>query len=196
MNTKKESWNDYYKKISRKPPSLLLKVALNEVKQIGIAYDLGAGAGVDSKFLAKQGWNVFAVDKEPSSINFIRKIKTVRGDIKPVLSNFEELTLQKAHLIFASFSLPFCSPCKFPFLWNKIQSSLVGGGILAGTLLGNNDSWVKDSNGGMTFQTNKQILDLFEDYEILYFDEQEEDRPTALGKQKHWHVYSFVVRKH
>jgi hypothetical protein len=47
----------------------------------------------------------------------------------------------------------------------------------------------------MSFQNENSLIELFKDYDIIFFDELEEDKETALGTMKHWHIYSFILRK-
>lgn len=47
----------------------------------------------------------------------------------------------------------------------------------------------------MVFLSQEQVLNLFKDFEILYFKETEKDGQTALGKTKHWNTYEIIARK-
>lgn len=47
----------------------------------------------------------------------------------------------------------------------------------------------------MVFLSKEQVLDLFEDFEIIDFKENEKDGKTALGKIKHWHTYEVIAKK-
>jgi 2-polyprenyl-3-methyl-5-hydroxy-6-metoxy-1,4-benzoquinol methylase len=65
-------WNEYYENTNEtwaKPDSDLIA----EVEQIptGAALDLGAGEGVNSLWLAEQGWQVTAVDFAPAAVRKI-----------------------------------------------------------------------------------------------------------------------------
>ena len=47
----------------------------------------------------------------------------------------------------------------------------------------------------MSFFSKKEVEQLFKDFEITKFDEIEMDKPTALGKQKHWHFFNLIAKK-
>ena len=47
----------------------------------------------------------------------------------------------------------------------------------------------------MTFLTKEQVLDLFKDFEIIEFKENEKDGKTGLGKIKHWHTFNVIAKK-
>ena len=47
----------------------------------------------------------------------------------------------------------------------------------------------------MVFLSKKQIFDMLEKFEIIEFKEEEKDGKTALGKMKHWHIYSVIAKK-
>ena len=41
----------------------------------------------------------------------------------------------------------------------------------------------------------EDVIELFKDFDILEFGEIEKDRPTSLGKMKHWHTFEVIARK-
>ena len=190
MNKK---WERYYKITSGRKVNSILEQALEYIDSPGVAYDMGAGAGVEVKHLLRRNWTVHAVDNEESSLNFIKKsigsCKALKLDLVP----FHKLKMERCKLIFGSASFPFCHPKHFNKFWNQMRKSLQKDGIISGTFFGYKDDW--SSTPTMSFQNEAKLIELFKDYEILFFDELEEDKETALGTMKHWHIYSFVLRK-
>lgn len=47
----------------------------------------------------------------------------------------------------------------------------------------------------MVFLLKKEVLELFKNFDIIHFEEIEEDRKTALGVEKHWHIYDVIAKK-
>ena len=47
----------------------------------------------------------------------------------------------------------------------------------------------------MVFLSREQVLELFSQFEIIYFNENEEDKKTGMGKLKHWHTFDVIARK-
>ena len=47
----------------------------------------------------------------------------------------------------------------------------------------------------MTFLTKKQVIELFENFEIIELNEVEKDNFTGLGKMKHWHIFNVIAKK-
>lgn len=47
----------------------------------------------------------------------------------------------------------------------------------------------------MIFLDKQQVLDLFEEFEIISFKEIEKDGTTGLGQQKHWHIFDVIAKK-
>ena len=41
----------------------------------------------------------------------------------------------------------------------------------------------------------EEVLKLFEDFEIISFNEVERDGKTGLGKIKHWHTFEIIAKK-
>ncbi len=195
------NWSDYYKAIANRPPRETLLTALinfeSETRKAGgrIAIDLGCGEGRDTVELLHQGWKVIAIDGEKEAISRLLK----RTDINTALlqtciAQFENIQLvESVDLINASFSLPFCAPESFSDLWNKIVSSLLPGGRFCGHLFGNHDSWAADSS--MNHHTVSEVEVLLTPFDIELFDEQDYPGKTALGKEKHWHIFHIVARK-
>ena len=196
------SWSEYYKVVNNRPPrdtlvKALLEFELENRNVKGLyANDLGCGAGNDTAELLSRGFKVFATDKEKESIKIIRSKfrKFVQnGNLKTKAVSFEDIKLPEAHLINASYSLPFCHPGHFDNLWNKIQTSIKLNGRFSGNFFGEKDTWAV--NKDMTFLTKKITKHLFDDFDIEIFEERDEDGETASGEKKHWHVFSVVARK-
>ncbi len=108
-------------------------------------------------------------------------------------SPFKNLSLNPCNLLVANYSLSFCDEKNFENLWNKIVNSISKNGYFVGNFFGKNDSWSKKTN--MTFFTKKEVLNLFSSFEIINFLEIEKDDKTALGKQKHWHIFDIIAKK-
>ena len=108
--------------------------------------------------------------------------------------NFECLELEKNNLIVANYSLPFCNKNNFKDLWNKINKSILKDGYFVGNLFGNKVEW-KSTKEKMFFLTEKQVIELFKNFDIIEFKEVEKDDFTGLGKMKHWHIFNVIAKK-
>ncbi|MGB3636169.1 MAG: class I SAM-dependent methyltransferase [Rivularia sp. (in: cyanobacteria)] len=209
-NVAPRSWSDYYKAIANRPPRETLLTALTNFErdlskaESKIAVDLGCGEGRDTVELLRRGWNVIAIDAEEEAITRLLQ----RSDINTKLlqthvAQFENIRLpESVNLINASFSLPFCEPKSFADLWNKIVCSLAHGGRFSGQLFGDTrsvmppayrDSWAADST--INHHTLSDVESLLQLFEIESLKEEASDGKTALGKEKHWHIFHIVARK-
>lgn len=47
----------------------------------------------------------------------------------------------------------------------------------------------------MVFLSKEQVLNLFDKFEIIDFQEIEKDGKTGLGKIKHWHTFDIIAKK-
>lgn len=56
------------------------------------------------------------------------------------------------------------------------------------------DSWV-ETKPKVVFLLKEKVLALFKNFDIIHFKEIEEDRKTALGVEKHWHIYVVIAKK-
>ena len=186
MSEEDHGWEDYYQKIKgRAPRQLLLDVLAHFTNKSTStqrnAIDLGCGDGTETAVLLEQGWNVLALDGEPISVqHLLAKVpKEQQARLQTQIAKFEDVSLPSADLIHASFSLPFCAPEHFDAFWAKIVGANKPGGRSAGQFFGVRDSWANEPD--MTFHTEDQVHKLFENFEIEYFHEMDEDSNSASG---------------
>jgi SAM-dependent methyltransferase len=196
-------WAAYYRAVEGRPPRPTLLKALSlfdselNRKNANTCYaiDLGCGDGRDTVELLQRGWRVLGIDAEAEAIERLRQ----RPDadftrLTTEITRFELLTLPRSvDLINASFTLPFCPPARFPHLWSEIVASLRSGGRFCGQLFGERDSWATDP--AMTHHSRKQVEVLLQPFVVEYFEEEEQPGTTALGEEKHWHIFHIVARK-
>lgn len=165
----------------------------------GIAIEFGPGAGIETKFLLENGWNVKCVDIFEESE---KRIQDNLSEEEKLRFNFEksefesiDLEREKYDLAVGYNSLHFCRKDHFPEFFEKITDSLKSGGILMCNLLGQNDEWVKNRNN-MTFFSKEELNSLLEkNYEVEVLKEIENDGIKADGTPKHWHIFTIRARK-
>jgi SAM-dependent methyltransferase len=190
-------WARYYAATVGHEPRPLLRAAC-ELLGAGAgrtAIDLGCGSGDDALALLAWGWSVVAVDQQPAGLDLLRDRVPAHsaGQVQIVCASFTEATLPRAHLIHASYSLPFCAPGDFPDAWAGIRRALAPGGIFAGQLFGIHDSWAA-TRPYMSFHRPGQARQLLEGLQVLRLEETERDG-TAVSGPKHWHVYDILARQ-
>jgi SAM-dependent methyltransferase len=194
-------WSAYYSAVDGRPPrdTLLTALARFEAEKSTIgcpfAVDLGCGEGRDTVELLRRGWRVLGIDGEQEAIARLLSRPDINRDrLETQVIRFEEVLLPEAvDLVNASFSLPFCPPEYFLGLWEKIVSSLRSGGRFCGQLFGDRDSWAIYTS--MNHHTRKQVEVLLQPFEVEVFEEEDHPGKTALGQQKHWHLFQIVARK-
>ena len=185
----------YYNNTKNIPPNYITQKFIKLKIKPTNAIELGCGAGRDTEYLIKNGWNVLAIDKEyVKSIITSRLSKEEQKNCKFSKQEFENLQLEKTNLIVANFSLPFCNQKQFEKLWNKINKSILKNGYFVGNFFGNNDEWKKQEEE-MTFLTKEQVIELFKNFEIIDFKEVEKDCFNGLGIMKHRHIFNVIAKK-
>lgn len=189
-------WNEYHKVTNNIPPRKNIVNFINNHKELsGMAIDIGCGAGNDTIYLIQNSWNVLAIDGTDVENSIKEKLNNEEKEkFSFQVQKFEELKLPKSDLIISNNALPFCNKEYFYTMWEEICNSINYDGYFVGNLFGINDEWntPKDKR---TFLNKEQVIDLFKDFEIISLKEFEKDRPTALGKMKHWHTFEVVARK-
>ena len=185
----------YYENTQNALPHKNVLEFMDIEKNVGIAIDLGCGAGRDTVYLIKNGWNVIAADREDTKQIITSKLGYKELErLKFIQSEFENIELKKNNLVIANYSIPFCNKDKFYDLWNKIINSIEKNGYFVGNFFGKNDEW-NNEKSNLTFLDEKEVEDLFNRFEILKFEEEERDAKTGLGVIKHWHTYNIIARK-
>lgn len=189
------SWKKYFDTRSQKGERELLREALQYVTNKGIALDLGAGSMNDSKYLLSQKFeHVIAMDSDPEAVDFTREIASERFEFAH--ETFQSFYFQENFydLINAQYALPFLPQNEFQIVFSKILSALKQSGVFCGQLFGVKDTWNKEGSM-MNFHTEDSIRNLFSGFQIIKLIEEEKDGKTALGNDKHWHVFHFIVKK-
>lgn len=184
--------NKYYDNTRNTLPNINVREFIEVEKKTGNAIDIGCGAGRDTVFLIKKGWNVLAIDREDTESIIKENLNEEETSrLKFSKQDFENIVLEDNDLIVANFSLPFCNKKYFYNMWDKIVNSLRKDGYFVGNFLGLNDSWdtIKEQ---MIFLSKRQVKELLDKFEIIKFEEIEKDGKTALGKIKHWHIYNVI----
>lgn len=198
------NWIAYYHRLMKKntpPRELLLKAITNFDKGVinkpKFAIDLGCGAGCDTIELLRCGWSVLAIDSQPTAIaNLLSVVQGASSvnQLQTKLASFETLnSLPNANLIHASFSLPFLRPVYFYKFWKIILETLDSGDRFSGSFFGLHDSWRVRPD--MTFLNREMVCNLFAQFKMEFFEEEEKDDVDALGYYKHWHKFFIVAKK-
>jgi SAM-dependent methyltransferase len=191
----------YYQRLAGREPRPLFVRALT-LFETGLApdaqrqaIDLGCGDGTETLALIEQGWRVLAIDREPEALRLVEsKVPAEKRALLQIqVASFEETHFVGADLVYAGLSLPFCAPQHFDALWRDLTEAIYVGGRFAGHFFGDRDTWAAAPD--KTCLTRQAVESLFDRYEIAHFDEFEDDRPTALGDPKHWHVFEVIARK-
>lgn len=183
-----------YAELSRgRPPSSLVLRALPYVMERGAALDLGAGSLRNARLLLIEGFRVTAIDKDPILQEVADDINSPQLEVQVTTFSDFEFPKNVYDLVVAINTLPFSAPEEFPALWERLVASLRSGGVLASTFFGPRDAWAEKST--MTFLKKEKVQELLSQFEILEFNEIEEDAHDIQDNAKHWHIFEAIARK-
>ena len=170
-----------------------IKAVKNKKKQ-GYALDLGCGAGVDSKYLAKNGFKVIAVDNSSDAIKQAKKtckelsVKVVKADIV----NFK-IEPDKYSLIISWNTLPFLRKKEAKKVLESIKKGLKKEGLFIFSIFGENDDW-KDKKQ-MSFWNLEEFKKKMKGVEFVELIEKQKKDSSATGQVKFWHLIQGVIKK-
>jgi trans-aconitate methyltransferase len=185
------NWPGYYAANEGRAPREELVEVLARFPAPGSAVDLGCGAGIDTVAMLDRGWTVLAIDAEPEAIDRLRSRAGDRSALRTEVSSMEDVVLPPVDLVWASYSLFFCDPGRFPVVWQRIGAAIRPGGRFAGELLGDRDTWA--SLVDHTALQRSAAEALFAGWTVERFGEEENDG-EAFNGPKHWHYFSVVAR--
>ncbi|MEQ8770696.1 MAG: class I SAM-dependent methyltransferase [Phycisphaerales bacterium] len=199
----RRDWPAYFDRMKGKPPRETLTTALDAFGPVDrvnppLALDIGCGAGRDVVEMLERGWRVWAQDDSEDGLERLRArpdcaAAIAEGRLEVVSASFEQARPPTAMLVNASFSLPFCPPDAWPGLWGRLDAAVLPGGRFSGQFFGDRDDWaiIEDR----THLTRAQALDLFSQYVIESFREEDRASTHTGDAHKHWHVFHVVARK-
>ena len=191
-----QNWKQYYDKTKKEYPRNNVKFLIDSLNLKSTnAIDLGCGQGNDTVYLINNDFKVLGIDKENvEDIIRERLSQDKQKYFQFKKQKLEDLKIPNTDLIIANFSLSFCKKEYFKLMWQKIVESININGYFVGTIFGINDSWNKKYRD-MSFFDKEDVKRLFNKFKIIRFEEIENDKPTALGKEKHWHFYNIIAQK-
>jgi tellurite methyltransferase len=185
------NWKAYIEKTKDKKPSHLLTKAMAYVKRFDHAIDIGAGAMADTRYLQAQGFtHIDAVDIEPTAAE-----RAPEG-VNVHIASYEQFPFpqDKYDLVNAQYALPFAG-MHLKDVMEKIQGSIKREGVFVGTFFGPHDAWASDAD--VTAVSRKWVEEFFSasEWKMHVLEEEEADRPTAAGTEKHWHVFNVIASR-
>ncbi len=199
----RRDWPAYFDRMEGKPPRDTLIAALDAFGPVDpdsppLALDVGCGAGRDVVELLERGWRVWAMDDSVDGLSRVRAHPTCAaaieaGGLEVECVGFEAARPPPAALVNASFSLPFCPPGEWAALWRRLDDAIEPGGRFSGQFFGDRDDWATIED--RTHLTRSQVFDLFSQYVIELFREEDRASTHRGDAHKHWHVFHVVARK-
>jgi tellurite methyltransferase len=195
------NWEPYLKKTLEWPSRPFIARSLSKIpnpKAGAIALDVGAGAGNETLLLLEKGFDVIAIDSEKVAFDLMLKRPEIikhQSHLKTIQSTFQNIDFESLPLVdavVASFSIPFCPPTHFNEFWQNLVSKIKPGGYFIGNTfdLGFTKFQRRPS---MTFHDKQQTLDLFKDFNIVYFDEVKKESKEN-GQFEHFYII-FAQKK-
>lgn len=184
------SFTDYYQATHDKPPHPILLTLESHLKEPGLALDLGCGAGRAVVWLRERGWTVEAVEREQEGLDLVRRRVGDDPKVRLVLSDLGRYEPPPCDLAISLFTLFFLPREDLEALWCRLEKAVRPGGLFAGQFMGPHDDW-KDC----THLTRSEVEAMLDGWEVLHYEEADQDGETSLGAPKHWHIHHVIARR-
>lgn len=144
-------------------PLLLVALDLNDRDELphGNALDLGAGSGMDTAFMLKDGWSVWAVEKMDVFMEMLtdtKEAKQFKHKLTALIKDYYKLDwtqLPQFTIVNAMYSLFLEESKEYSKLFDTISKHIIPGGRFVGAFVGE--------------LTKDQLLALFKDFNIEHF---------------------------
>ncbi len=190
---KKLDWVEFISNTKDIDPRPLTKKALTFLHNKKTALDIGGGSLNDTKYLLENGFLVDVVDSEQHSFDISRELKNIK--LNMFLGKVEDYDMGIDHydLVVANYVLPFIKMEMLSQVMKNIYISLRDKGVFCGIFFGHNDFF--RNNPEILFNTKEEVLQLIDEYEILYFAEVQKKSKNYDLNQKNYHSFEFIVRK-
>ena len=198
MPSASPDWKTFHRAAVGRPPRELLRRTLGffsiEQRPPGIAIDLGCGSGADTLEMLRHGWEVHAVDAEPSGLEMLGQSvpEAMRGRIHTHTEKLESFAFPKCDFIWAGYSLPFCTRDHWPALMQRAVAALRPRGRIAGDLFGNKHAFA--GNSDILVLSESRARRALADLVVEAFDVEDGYRPSG-NEITRWHAFGFAARK-
>jgi methyltransferase family protein len=190
-------WPAYYRHtLGREPRPLFVRgmAAMQAAGSVpGRAVEIGFGDGTETLTLLADGWHVLAIDPTSRAAEVLRERvpDEIADRLQIVTAQGQDIELPPFDLLYAGYALSFIEPAAFAAFWDRVRSALRPGGFLVVNVFGTHDTWADDPS--MTFLDRDAATFLLEGFEVVAFDETDEDGDSFSGR-KHWHIFDIVAR--
>ncbi len=197
---------DYDSRYSKKEfywglkPHNLVVDSIQHLPKNAKVLDLGCGEGKDSFFLAKNNFNVVAIDFSEEGIRklneFAQKEKLkIKADVSDVKSYLQDC--EKFEAIFAMNVLQFIDEKNIFKTIEQIQSKTKPNGlnVIASFVAENSKQKKMVLSKGRYFFDEGELKELYKDWKILFYEEKLGDWETH-GEPRHRHfAVKLIARK-
>jgi SAM-dependent methyltransferase len=168
-----------------------------DIRRTGVAIDLGAGGGRDTRALIRAGWTqVHAVDVDPHASTALRDV-TQSGSAVMHIGTLRNADIPEggADIVNAQRALPFIED--LPETLHRAHDLLRPGGILVASFFGPEHSWAGKPK--VSVHGHEQVQQMLEaqGFEVIGLrDMQEANQKAANGKTvPMWHEIHVQARR-
>lgn len=187
--------NDFLAQTRTREPAKLLTEWVPKLGLFdGRALDLGCGSGAEAEFLARNGFEVDAIDKSETAVKYTRQ-RCEGLTVNALLDDFLNFTIEPERyaLVTAINSLPFVKKEDCRRLLGDVQRGLKAGGAAVLAVFGPEHDW--SGRADMSFWTLEEFQALWDGYTIHHLEEYKGMWPLMSGGEIFQHRIHLVAQK-
>lgn len=155
--------------------------------------DLGFGSASVPLYFLERGWQVTAIDRDPTAVESLeRNLRfRFRRRLTTICTDFRKIDFQRASLVHPGYSLQYVQPGEFHALWGRLAEALYPGGVFAGHFFGMDDQFAR--HDGFTVLAEGEIHELLSGWRIVYWDEY--NGAGQRDPSRWWHFHTVVAQR-
>lgn len=186
-------WKSYYDRVKNPRPESALRFAISQVdrKLPRVATDCGCGAGHETEFLVRRGFEVVAFDADEASVRMCRARFEGEDSVRISQATFLTFAYPGTALTVATLSLFFSPREDFEPSWARLAASIPPGGVFCGTFLGPNDDWADL----LVHHSEEEVLALFDRFHVIERRVREYDQKRPEGHREHRHQIQIIAKR-
>lgn len=198
------SFNQLYqnnKNVWGDKPSKLVSIIFSNLRPSSSYLDLGCGQGKDALFMAKNNFQVTAIDSSLTAIDQLKKMvkENELNNLLATQADIRNFVIEenKYDVIHAGNVLQFLGKTEAKDIIDAIKKNIFHEGFVLLSSFTTDDPSYENKKEDRTYFKPQEMLDYFKDFKIIYYFENkilDQGHPGSLEPHKHG-IVEIIAQK-